>query len=327
MCFKNALFGILSIYALNFNAQTCCSGGIPLSNNIGLPLLEKGTLQLGLSYDYNNLNTLNNGTEKLDDNSRLRITHSVLLNTSYAISNNFSVEGLLTWVNQRRNISQFGNENLDQSSGIGDAVFLLKYDVSKLLPKLIGKNSSLQFGLGTKVPLGSSTETNDQDITLNADLQPGSNAWDVIFLSSFSSSFNFRPSLSYTLRGIYRNTGTNNSYFENTTYKFGNEFQVFLSFSDQFSFLKTLINPSISFKYRDAQLDQIGGFDLDNTGGNWLSIIPNFSINITPNLAFSTKAELPIHNNVDGTQLTPTYRITTGLLFKIKPKNILPYLN
>jgi hypothetical protein len=327
MCLKKILFGILFLFALNLNAQTCCSGGIPLSNNIGLPLLEKGTLQLGLSYDYNNLNTLNNGSEKLNDDSRLRVTHSILVNTSYAISDNFSAEGLFTWVNQRRNISQFGNENLDQTSGIGDAVLLLKYDVSKLLPKIIGKNNSLQFGIGTKIPLGSSTETNDQNITLNADLQPGSNAWDAILLSSFSSSFSFRPSLSFTTRLIYRSTGTNNSYLGNTTYKFGNEFQGFLSLSDQFTFLKTLINPSLSFKYRNAQLDQIGGFDLDNTGGNWVSVIPNFSINISPNLAFSTKAEIPIYNKVDGTQLTPTYRITTGILFKIKPKTQLPNLN
>ena len=327
MCIKNLALSIVLLHTLSINAQTCCSGGIPLSNNIGLPLLEKGTLQLGINYDYNNLNTLNNGSEKLDDNSRLRVTHSVLLNSSYAITNNFSVEGLFTWVNQRRNISQFGNENLDESSGIGDAVLLLKYDVTKLFTKIIGKNNSLYFGVGAKIPLGSSTETNDQNITLNADLQPGSNAWATIFLGSFSSSFNFRPSLSFILRAIYRNTGTNDSYFENTTYKFGNEFQGFLSFSDQFTFLKTLINPSISFKYRGAQLDQIGGFNLDNTGGNWVSIIPNFSINLTPNIAFSTKAELPIYNNVDGTQLTPTYRITTGLLFKIKQKPELPNLN
>lgn len=327
MYLKKVLFSFLFFYAINLSSQTCCSGGIPLSNNIGLPLLEKGTLQLGLNYDYNNLNTLNNGTERLDDNSRLRITHSILLNSSYAISDNFSVESLLTWVNQRRNISQFGNENLDQTTGVGDAVLLFKYDVTKFFPKLIGKNSSLQIGLGTKIPLGSSTEENDQGITLNADLQPGSNAWDAIFLSSFSSNFNIRPSLSYTIRAIYRSTGTNNSYFENTTYKFGNEFQAFLSFSDQFTFFKTLINPSISFKYREAQIDQIGGFDLDNTGGNWLFVIPNFSINISPNLTFSTKAELPLYSQVDGTQLTPTYRITSGLLFKIKPKKLLPNLN
>ncbi|MEC3905845.1 hypothetical protein VOI54_02320 [Tamlana sp. 2201CG12-4] len=316
MSFEEACILIVLLVTLPSYAQTCCSGGIPLSNNLGLPQQEKGTLQIGLNYDYNNLNTLNNGTKKLDDNARLRITHSVLINANYAITNNLSAETLVTWVNQRRKIAQFGNENLDQTSGVGDAVFLLKYHFSKLI-----KNSDLSIGLGAKIPLGSSTETNDQGITLNADLQPGSNAWDIIYWTSFSTSLNFRPSLTVSARGIYRSTGTNNSYFGNSTYKFGNEFQGFISFTDQFSFLKTLANPSISFKYRNAQLDKIGGFDLDNTGGNWVFIIPNISIDISPSISFSTNAELPIYSNVDGTQLTPTYRITTGLLFKIKPKS------
>ena len=51
-------------------SQTCCSGGIPLSNSIGLPSSSQGTFLLGLSYDYNNLNTLNNGNTELDDNSK-----------------------------------------------------------------------------------------------------------------------------------------------------------------------------------------------------------------------------------------------------------------
>jgi len=317
--FSSALFLFFTIS----KGQTCCSGGIPLSNNIGLANVEKGIFQIGINYDYNNLNTLNAGTETLDDNSRLRITHSLLLNLGYAITDKLSVEGLFTWVNQRRKISQFGNENLDQSSGIGDGILLLKYN----FPNALGKHSSVDLGLGTKIPLGSSTQTNDQDITLNADLQPGSNAWDIIYWSSFSKGFNFRPSLYVSSRIIYRSTGTNNSYFGDSTYKFGNEFQVFLGFSDQFLFFKTLANPSVSFKYRNANQDKIGGFNVDNTGGNWVYVIPNFSFNIAPNIAFSTSAELPLHSKVDGTQLTPTYRLTTGLIFKILPKNKLNILN
>ncbi|TBN03902.1 hypothetical protein EYD45_07720 [Hyunsoonleella flava] len=298
------------------NAQTCCSGGIPLSNNIGMSIEEKGTFQLSVNYDYNNLNTLNNGTENLNDDSRLRITHSVLLNTSYAITNSLSIEALFTWVNQRRKITQFGNENLDQTSGIGDGLALLKYSFENL----IGKNSDITLGLGAKIPFGSSTETNTQGITLNADLQPGSNAWDAIYFISASKNPSFRPTLTIATRLIYRGTGTNPSYFGDQTYKFGNELQAFLTFTDQFLAFKTLISPSISFKYRDADLDQIDGFDLDNTGGNWVFLIPNFSINIAPNLMFLTRAELPIYSNVDGTQLTPTYRLMSGLLLKLKPK-------
>lgn len=316
MVLKHFVFIVLLVGAISLSAQTCCSGGIPLSNNIGMSIEEKGTFQISLNYDYNNLNTLNTGTKKRNDDSRLRITHSMLINTSYAITNHLSVEGLFTWVNQRRNISQFGNETLDQTSGIGDGLLLVKYNFKNTL----GKNSNTQFGLSVKIPLGSSRETNAQGIVLNADLQPGSNAWDMVYFLSASKQTNFRPSLSISSRVIYRSTGSNDTYLRNSSYKFGNEIQAFLVFSDQFNVLKTLANPSLSFKYRDADLDQIDGFDLDNTGGNWLFIIPDFSIYITPNLIFSTRAELPVYSNVDGTQLTPTYRITTGFLLKIKPK-------
>ncbi len=323
MNIKRLIFIICVLVFPQIHAQTCCSGGIPLSNNLGLSQQEKGGIQIGLNYDYNNLNTLNSGTETLNDNSRLRITHSVLLNANYSVTDRFSIEGLFTWVNQRRKITQFGNENLDQSSGIGDAVVLLKYN----FPELLGRQSNIAVGLGTKIPLGSSTETNELGITLNADLQPGSNAWDVIYWTSFSKNFNFRPSFTFSARAIYRNTGTNDTYFDNSSYKFGNEFQGFISFSDQFILLKALTNPSLSFKYRHAQRDTIDDFSLDNTGGNWVSLIPNFSINVTSNLAFSAKAEIPIYNNVDGTQLTPTYRITTGFLFKIVSKKNVLQLN
>ena len=176
MNLNNCLVLLLNLMVLVINAQTCCSGGIPLSNNIGLETSEKGTIQLALNYDYNNLNTLNFESEKLDDNSRLRITHSVLFNAGYSITDNLSAEGLFTWVNQRRKISQFGNENFDQNSGIGDAIILLKYNFKNA----IGKNSALGLGLGTKIPLGSSTEKNSEGIAYSADLQPGSNAWDIV---------------------------------------------------------------------------------------------------------------------------------------------------
>jgi len=158
-------------------------------------------------------------------------------------------------------------------------------------------------------------------------LQPGSNAWDLIYWSSLTKSFNIRPSLNVSSRLIYRSTGTNNSYFGDSTYKFGNELQFFLGFSDQFSLLKTLIDPSLTFKYRNAQKDKTGDFDLDSTGGNWVFIIPSFSINITPTIAFSTRVELPIYAKVGGTQLTPTNRLTTGLLVSLFKKTRLPVIN
>ncbi|MFK5879641.1 MAG: transporter [Flavobacteriaceae bacterium] len=319
---KNLIYAILlSMYSMTLNAQTCCSGGIPLSNNIGLDILGKGILQINLSYDYNNLNTLNIGKDKIDDSARLRTTNSVLLNLSYSITNDFAIEGLLSWVAQKREITQFRNENTDRSSGIGDGVLLAKYNFSEVL----GQQSAVRFGLGVKIPIGSTTKTNSQGIVLNADMQPGSGAWDVIYWGQALKNFKFRPSLNFSVRAIYRGTGVNNDYFGSTSYEFGNEFQTFLSFTDEFIVFNKISVPSISFKYRHAKQDKIGGFEIDNTGGEWVFFIPNFTINLSSNFAMSIKAELPIYSYVDGTQLTPTYRITSGVLYKIPLKKKLKF--
>lgn len=296
------------------NSQTCCSGGVPLSNNVGLPILEKGSLQLGLFYDYNNLNTLNQGSQKLDENTRLRITHSVLFNMGYSFTENFGVEALFTWVNQRRNITQLGNSNLDETSGIGDAIVLGKYRV------LYDLNYEFTLGLGGKIPLGSTEQRNSQGILLNADLQPGSNAFDVIYFASYARSFNFRKSLTFSSRMTYRATGTNNTYQGSSSYKFGNEFQTFVTFADQLLLFKQIITPSISFKYRNASKDRITGIEIDNTGGNWIFFIPDFTIFLSPNILFSTRVEIPVYSNVDGLQLTPTYRINSGVTFRLAKK-------
>jgi len=163
-------------------SQTCCSGGVPLSNNLGLPNEGKGSFTVGLNYDYNNLNTLNAGSNKLDDDSRLRITNSILLNLGYAFTDRFSLEALFTWVNQTRTISQFGNENFSETQGIGDAVFLAKYAI----PDLLGSQSVLNLGVGTKAPLGKSDLTTAEGFQLTADLQPGSGAWDILGWLSIS---------------------------------------------------------------------------------------------------------------------------------------------
>ena len=311
---------ISSLIAFALQGQTCCSGGIPLSNNIGLEFSNEHSAVIGMSYDFNNLNTLKNESETLDDDSRLRTTHSILLNAGYSFSDRLSVEGLFTWVNQRRIISQFGNENLDATSGIGDAIILLRYR----LINDVENNFSLNLGFGTKIPFGSSTETNDQGIVLNADLQPGSNAWDLIFLIGASKSFDFRPSMTFASRIVYRQTGENDTYFGNSTYRFGNDIQAYFGVTDQFLINKTLLYPGLTFKYRNAEKDKLQDIDLPNTGGDWLFIMPNLSIGIFNNTSFNITVELPIYSRPDGIQLTPTYRLTTGFLFNLfnKPQSV-----
>lgn len=313
------LFSLFLISCQQLISQTCCSGGVPLSNNLGLPNEGKGSFSLGLNYDYNNLNALNAGSDKLDDDSRLRITNSILLSLGYAITDKLSFEALFTWVNQTRTISQFGNENFSETSGIGDAVFLAKYAI----PDVLGLNSVLNLGVGTKAPIGKSDLTTEEGFLLTADLQPGSGAWDALGWMSISKKLNFRPTATVSGSLTYRLTGANDSYLNNSTiYEFGNVFQTNVGYTDQFLLFNAIFNPGLVLKYRKASFDKIDNSQLPNTGGDWVFLRPELSVKLTPNMVFSSRMELPIYSNVEGTQLTPTLRFTAGISLILKKKKL-----
>lgn len=305
------------LFTLKIFSQTCCSGGVPLASNLGLPNEGKGVIVAGLTYDYNNLNTLNAGTRELDDDSRQRITHSVLLNLGYAFTDRLSVETLLTWVNQSRTITQFGNENFTETSGIGDAILLLKYSI----PDILGNSTILNLGAGTKVPFGKSDILTDQGIQLTADLQPGSGAWDGVGWVSVSKGMGFRPSATVSGSFTLRLTGVNNDYLNNTaTYEFGDEIQSNLGYTDQFFLFNTIFNPGLIIKYRRAFQDKIDDIGIPNTGGEWVFIRPELAAKLTPDITLNTRLELPLYSYVVGTQVTPTARFSTGFSYRFNTR-------
>jgi len=117
---------IFLLFSNSTHSQSCCSGGVPLSSNLGMAPDEANTLQLNLAYDLNVLETLKSGMNTLEDDSRSRKTHSALLQAGYSFTNTFSVDVLFSWVRQERNINQFGSSDFTSTQGLGDAVFLFK---------------------------------------------------------------------------------------------------------------------------------------------------------------------------------------------------------
>ena len=95
---------ILPIFLFLFNVlaigQTCCSGGVPLSSNLGLPTGEAKTFQIAMTYDLNVLETLKTGKQRLEDDSRSRRTHSGILELGYSFTDRFSMDGFFSFVRQ-----------------------------------------------------------------------------------------------------------------------------------------------------------------------------------------------------------------------------------
>ena len=216
-------------------------------------------------------------------------------------------------MNQTRTITQFGNENFTSTSGIGDAAFLLKYS----LPNLLGNNTLFNIGAGAKAPLGRSDLKSERGIQLTADLQPGSGAWDGLGWLTIVKALDIRPSANISGSITMRLTGKNNSYLNNTaTYEFGDEIQANLGYMDQFILFNSLLDPGLFFKYRKAWEDKIDDQDIPNTGGEWVFVRPELRFRLFQNLSINARLELPIHSFVEGTQLTPTSRFTTGITYR-----------
>ncbi len=315
--FKWILFLIQPIIMQHALAQTCCSGGVPLANNIGgLPISVKNTWQFSFGADLNVLTTLKEGTSKLDDRSRERKTLSLLFKTSYSITDKFFIDGLFSWVQQERIISQpTGFTDYDQTRGLGDAVVLFNYNYFNF------KRVKLIAALGPKIPFGLSNLKDSDGLTLNADLQPGSGAWDGIFLHRIQATGKARPSRLYFANFTYRYTGVNTEYLGEQDYQFGNELQLLAGVADQFLIGTALISVGLNARYRSVRQDKFNNELLPNTGGNWVFLMPVVGWHIKSNMILSLNGEVPLYANVDGTQLSPTYRINGGIYYSISKNN------
>ena len=302
---------LLALVTAELNAQ-CCSGGVPMSGNLGMPLTDVGTFQLNLSYDLNNLKTLKQGSKKLDDDYRQRLTHSVLLEFGYSINERISVDGFFSFVRQERRIQNPGSRaNFTKSEGIGDAVLLIKYKILE----------GFALGYGVKAPFGSSDELREDGVPLGADLQPGSGSWDQIFYASYSKGLNSRPSLSVFGTSIFRMTGKNNSYLGSSTYEFGDEFQLIVGASDRIVISKFLMDPSLRFRFRNVGRDQFDFNGTPGSGGTFIFINPGLSWQLGQNIAYQANVELPLYAKVNEAQLAPTFRINTGIQIRIRRKD------
>ncbi len=294
------------------SAAQCCSGGVPMSGNLGLPAADAGTWQFSVSYDLNELRTLKTGSQTTDDSDRNRQTHSILGEVGYSFSEKWSADLFFSWVKQERAIeSPSGGTNFTSTQGVGDAVLLVKYRPV----------SALQVGYGIKAPLGSADQTREDGVQLTADLQPGSGAWDHIAYLNFTKQNIIRPTTTLTTTLTHRWRGVNNDYLGNSTYQFGNEFMAIAAIADRLVVGSVLLDPSLKVRYRQATRDTFNNFDFASSGGEFLFINPGLAWVLSPSINWQVNMEWPLYARVNEVQLAPTLRFNTGLFIQINPSS------
>ena len=285
--------------------QGCCSGGTPLSSNLGIQPIGGSKLQFQLTYDYNTQRDLVSGTEKLNDDLRRRNTHSILLRGSFALSKKISITGLLSWVQQEEEITVLssGKTNKIKVNGLGDIVLLGQYNAFQ------NANSTLVFAAGATIPTGSTEELDEDGIAYNQDMQPGSGAWDIILGSNFTLNHFLVQNLTLVVLPTYRHTTEHDRFNGLQRYRFGREFQTYAGFNYSTLISALVVNPSLLFRYRTTGPNQINSIDVQNTSGHWLHLVPGLDINISPEMGIGLKGEIPLYRKLEGTQLTTSWNI------------------
>ncbi|MDX1618831.1 MAG: hypothetical protein R3224_08600, partial [Balneolaceae bacterium] len=252
------LFGYASISA----GQTCSCAGAPLISTQSVSAAAKGNLLVGITYQYNDISDLYSGTERLDNRTVTRNTQSTLLEINYGLTKRLTLSGTATFVQKFRKtgLQTPGNDESLTTRGIGDGLFMLKYVLHQ---NTMSEQYQLAAGGGVKVPFGDFS-LRQNGLPLNADMQPGSGAWDWVGWTYFSKTFAPATTLNLFWFSSYRLTGDKERFEDGDIFEFGNELVstvgITNNITDKLSYLMMV-------RYRSTASDQRNNEKLPNTGG------------------------------------------------------------
>ena len=305
------------VYPAGLIAQTCGCAGAPLLSSQSISSAAQGNLLLGITYEYDNIDDLYQGTNELDNRSVRRSTQSTLFEVHYGITDRLTASGTFTFINKRRETGlQTPSSNVVRTEGFGDGLVMLKYVLHK---NTIRSQYQLAVGGGAKIPFGSFDHTNN-GLQLNADMQPGTGAWDGVFWSYLSKTFAPHTTLNLFWTNSFRLTGEADRFSNtNDSYRFGNEIVSTLGAGN-----KLVGNLSYVFQvqYRQVGKNERNGSELPNTGGKWIDLVPALSYQLTDKVSMRVSGQLPVYRDLVGTQSTTTYSLSGSIFYNFDGKTI-----
>lgn len=308
----------LYVFSTNIYCQTCCSGGVPLSSNIGLPYSLAKTFQFNFNFDFNELKTLRDNSDVLDNPGSHRRTQTIILQSGYSFSNKLSFDLFIPFVRQERTSTDF-----EYSNGLGDLSLLVKYVLFK--KEKNASTSLITGGIGLELPSGKynlkSNLESKQFLLLSPDMQPGSGSIDGMVWFQITKSFSKRPSTNLIVQAVYKYNGKNKDFNNGLRpYQFGQEYQIFAGISDQILVGKMLWDPALLLKFRESFTDKSyvneEWIEMPASGGKFIFVNPSLTYWVSPKLSFNLQFDVPLFVQVTSTQISPTYRFNFGFFYK-----------
>jgi len=284
-------------------AATCSCAGVPLLTSIDTSANEKGELFISYTAEDHQISDLVSGSDDVpDETGRDRNSFSQILSASYGLTDHWSVSTLVSYVKHNRKI---GSSFLGKTttSGIGDSVILARYTPLFITPF---SRHELSLGLGVRIPTGEDDYGNG--FIVSEDMQPSTGAFGEILWTSYSYAFNQAATVQFNTSANYTYNGENDR-----EYAFGHEFNFAAGLSHS---LGSRFGYSAVLRYRTTRSDRRFGFEIPNTGGEWLDFVPAVQYAITDNLSAGLSGRIPVARNLNGVlQFTTSYSYAFSLAY------------
>ncbi|WP_439368633.1 transporter [Bradyrhizobium sp. PMVTL-01] len=315
---------------------------------IGAGTLDQGQFAFSTFVDYLRLKQLSEPTLLANvgnDVHGLQTVESYALALAYGITNDLTVSVRLPWVRRTGILEAVREDPADpatvrdrgSTSGFGDVTVLGQYRF--LNNQVSGTQAAVLFGV--KAPTGTTDLVDRFGEIFEAEFQPGSGSWDGLFGAAISQRLN--PALSFhaNVLAIATGTGTQNTNLGNRfLYNAALSYRVFgettsephthdprnayahagHDHSRMITKASTVTAPhghvavdallEINGEWHDKQ--RIAGISDPNSGGNTVFVSPGVRLTMD-NWSSYVLVGIPVINNYNGVQATPSWRTLVGV--------------
>jgi hypothetical protein len=292
---------LLSFLPLQTSAQTCSCAAVPILGSMQLASPKSQQWFLGTTYDFHDVSELVAGSSTVPDRTgRDRTSQALIVELSRGLSEKLSVSAMLSAVDHDREVGS----NQASASGLGDAIVMVKYS-----PKSISlySDTTLSFGLGARIPVGVDDATR-LGVDLAEDMQPSTGAYGGMVWAYWAKALNDSKGARIYVGASHTQNGDNDRKYEfgqDTTVTFGGNYQT-----------QTPWGFNLELLYRKAGRDQRDSFEIPNTGGEWLDIVPAIQYHVTESIALKAAATIPVSRDLnDELQFTTKYAFRLSLSY------------
>jgi hypothetical protein len=307
--------------------QGCCSGGAtnPIAGGAATGVLQKNQMEISGNYQIMNSDKFfsgNKDTSKLFNNLN---SNYLFLRTDYGLSEKLTLSVASGYF---LNKTLIGLENNDttNSSGVSDLIILPRFDVFNNSNEKT--KTEITLGLGMKVPLGSHSDSTlifshniiGDIYSINPPTVQNSNgSLDMVYYAFFFRSY-VKQKIRIFTNMLYINRG-----FNSLGQKFGDYASLGLFVGKTF-FKKIGVTNQIRMEWLGKMeaaenIDLLGNYNIEqaSTGSSKVFIVPQISY-INKSIIFYITGEIPVYQNVNGTQMGSNLQITSGFNYRFFTK-------